>query len=75
MVADRVFSVHRILPEKRGELSCYEKVKGEISLFRDIVDLMKVLSMFLCLLAVCLLSAGIGYVGSIGESFCFCFAV
>ena len=39
------------------------------------VDLLKVLSMFLCLLAVCLLSAGIGYVGSIGESFCFCFAV
>ena len=33
-------------------LSCYEKVKGEISLFRDIVDLLKVLSMFLCFLIV-----------------------
>ena len=36
----------------RRFLSCYEKVKGEISLFRDIVDLLKVLSMFLCFLIV-----------------------
>ena len=44
-------------------LSCYEKVKGEISLFRDIVDLLQVLSMFLCFFDSFLLSVGIGDVG------------
>jgi len=44
-------------------ISCYEKVKGEISLFRDIVDLLKVLSMFFVFIDNCLLSVGIGYVG------------
>ena len=53
-------------------MCCYEKVKDEISLFRDIVDLLQVLSMFLCFFDSFLLSVGIGYVGSIGERICFC---
>ena len=57
------------------DLSCYEKVKGEISLFRGFVDKLKVFSILLQLLTKYLLSVGIGYVGSIGERFCFCFAV
>ena len=56
-------------------LSCYEKVKGEISLFRDIVDLLKVLSMFLCFLIVFSCLSVLGISADVGESFCFCFAV
>ena len=55
------------MPGLRSGTHCYEKVKGETSLFRDIVDLLKVFSMFLYLLTKYLLSVGIGDVGSIGE--------
>ena len=58
-----------------SSLRCYEKVKGEISLFRGFVDKLKVFSIPFATIDNRLLSVGIGYVGSIGERFCFCFAV
>ncbi|MBP5586598.1 MAG: hypothetical protein J6Y92_09630, partial [Lentisphaeria bacterium] len=48
-------------------LSCYEKVKGEISLFRDIVDLLKVLSTFLCFLIVFSCLSVLGMSAVVGE--------
>ena len=52
IVMQEIFSSSEISIRWINGICCYEKVKGEISLFRDIVDLLKVFSMFLQLLAI-----------------------